>query len=155
MLSWFLIFTSFVCPFLIRRTALGVIFPESPPAPPSLPPLRLAPAPTPKLTSTRGTIMVSSIFVASPTTVFVDINAFAPLRRDSITELIPLLLSAICHFLLFKLSDKSPGLFIQYNSQHHIQHHCNPDSSPDIKIPFQTDIIKIRSDMNSLANHRI
>jgi hypothetical protein len=75
-----------VLPFFTTSTALGVILPLNPPAPPFFLSPTLAPAATPKLTSTRGKITVSSAsFVASPTTVLVEKTAFIPFISESIT----------------------------------------------------------------------
>ena len=69
------------------RTALGVILPPKPPAPDAdfFSELLPAPAPTPKVTSTSGRMIVSPIFVASPTTVLVDNTVSIPFNRDSTT----------------------------------------------------------------------
>jgi penicillin-binding protein A len=68
-------------------TTLGVILPPKPPAPDAdfFSELLPAPAPTPKVTSTSGRMIVSPIFVASPTTVLVDNTVSIPFNRDSTT----------------------------------------------------------------------
>ena len=54
-----------------------------------------APAAMPKLTSTSGSIMVSPIVTASPTTVFVESTPDIPLKRDCTVPLKSFLFSAI------------------------------------------------------------
>ncbi len=68
-----------------QKHRAGDILPLIPPMPPflreSLPAPQLAPAPIPNDTSTSGIMIVSSIFVASPTTVFVVKTDSAPFHQ--------------------------------------------------------------------------
>jgi len=80
--SWFLRFTSLVFPPETTRTADGLIFAPIPPAA-LLPSCLLnAPAAIPKLTSTRGIMIVSPTYTGSPTTDFDDIKPSIPLNIE-------------------------------------------------------------------------
>ena len=83
--SWSFILISFEEPSFITNTALGVIFPPTPP--PALVSFEKVPTPIPKETSAIGRIIVSPTVIASPTTDFVVINFSIALSKSSVAFL--------------------------------------------------------------------
>ena len=69
-------------PSLITKTALGTIFPPTPPEPVS--PFEKVPIPIPKETSAIGRIIVSPTTTGSPTTDFVVINFSIAFNKSSV-----------------------------------------------------------------------